>query len=157
MKVKECIDYVDRLKPNAYDEDLKYMWLNDVEKDIFDNVVMLAEPPKPPTQTDEEPDSPESEEENKPEDKNNAQDENKPEKLEFIPLVEGIDEERELTAQKPYETIYVYYLCAMIDYWNNEIAGYQNNMTLYNERYSGFAAEWRRKKMPKYSGRIVGL
>lgn len=54
MKVKECIDYVDRLKPNAYDEDLKYMWLNDVEKDIFDNVVMLTELPEPPTQTDEE-------------------------------------------------------------------------------------------------------
>lgn len=154
MKVKECIDYVDRLKPNAYDEDLKYMWLNDVEKDIFDNVVMLAEPP---IQTGEESDSPESEEGNKAENENNAQDENKPEKLEFIPLVEGRDEERELTAQKPYETIYVYYLCAMIDYWNNEIAGYQNNMTLYNERYSGFAAEWRRKRMPKYSGRIVGL
>ena len=172
MNVKECFDIIDRLKPNACSEDLKYMWLNDVEKDIFDNVIMRARPPKRPDYTGEKTEDLKDEKtafkhsahksvspEKGPDDAFSQYENtlNERKRLKFIPFVEGKDEGRKLIAQKPYETIYVYYLCAMIDYWNNELNGYQNNMTLYNERYAAFAAEYRRKRMPKYSGRIKGL
>lgn len=137
MKVKECFDMVDMLKPNAYDESLKYKWLNMVEKDIFDNIILLAKPPKKPPM-------PEGETDNK-------------KKLVFEPYVEGIDEEKELIAYSPFDMLYVYYICAQIDYWNNEITSYSNSMAMYNERYQSFAAEYRRRFMPKKEEKIIHI
>ena len=137
MKVKECFDMVDMLKFNTYDESLKYKWLNTVEKDIFDNIILLAKPPKKPPM-------PEGETDNK-------------KKLVFEPYVEGIDEEKELIAYSPFDMLYVYYICAQIDYWNNEITSYSNSMAMYNERYQSFAAEYRRRFMPKKEEKIIHI
>ena len=137
MKIKECFDMIDMLKPNAYDESLKYKWLNTVEKDIFDNIILLAKPPKKPPM-------PEGETDNK-------------KKLVFEPYVEGIDEEKELIAYSPFDMLYVYYICAQIDYWSNEITSYSNSMAMYNERYQSFAAEYRRRFMPKKEEKIIHI
>ena len=137
MKIKECFDMIDMLKPNAYDESLKYKWLNTVEKDIFDNIILLAKPPKKPPM-------PEGEMDNK-------------KKMVFEPYVEGIDEEKELIAYSPFDMLYVYYICAQIDYWNNEITSYSNSMAMYNERYQSFAAEYRRRFMPKKEEKIIHI
>lgn len=137
MKIKECFDMIDMLKPNAYDESLKYKWLNTVEKDIFDNIILLAKPPKKPPM-------PEGETDNKKE-------------MVFEPYVEGIDEEKQLIAYSPFDMLYVYYICAQIDYWNNEITSYSNSMAMYNERYQSFAAEYRRRFMPKKEEKIIHI
>ena len=133
MKVKECFDMVDMLKFNPYDESLKYKWLNTVEKDIFDNIILLAKPPMPEDESDNK------------------------KKLVFEPYVEGIDEEKELIAYSPFDMLYVYYICAQIDYWSNEITSYSNSMAMYNERYQSFAAEYRRRFMPKKEEKIIHI
>lgn len=158
MKIKECFDMIDMLKPNAYDESLKYKWLNTVEKDIFDNIILLAKPPKKPPMPEGETDN------KKGTAKINAgaqsaifQGEIPDHKMVFEPYVEGIDEEKELIAYSPFDMLYVYYICAQIDYWNNEITSYSNSMAMYNERYQSFAAEYRRRFMPKKEEKIIHI
>ena len=46
--------------------------------------------------------------------------------------VAGVDEEKELIAYSPFDMLYVYYICAQIDYWNNEITSYSNSMADQN-------------------------
>jgi len=64
----------------------------------------------------------------------------------------GEDGERELLVSSPYDDIYFYYACAMIDFSNNEIAEYNNNMALFNEIYSAFTKDYIRNNMPDNSG-----
>jgi hypothetical protein len=72
---------------------------------------------------------------------------------EFIPLVKG-DEEKEVLIPSLYSEIYYYYLAAKIDFVNDEIASYNNNMALYNSMYTDFAAYYRRNHVPKQTGEI---
>lgn len=43
MKLKECIEYVDRLKPNAFSNDQKTHWINEIEG-RFQTDVLLFDP-----------------------------------------------------------------------------------------------------------------
>ena len=67
---------------------------------------------------------------------------------EFTPYTEA-DDEAELLVPFPYDSIYIDYLSAKIDFANGEIASYNNNMTLYNKAYDNFANYYRRNHMPK--------
>lgn len=55
----------------------------------------------------------------------------------------------DLLVSIPYTDMYRYYINAKIDESNNEIASYNNNMTLYNAVFDQFAAYYRRNHMPK--------
>lgn len=57
-------------------------------------------------------------------------------------------EDAELLMPAPYENIYVYYLCAMIDYFQQELNLYANDMTMFNSLFAEAGAWWRRNNRP---------
>ena len=61
----------------------------------------------------------------------------------YVPLTEN-DPERELCIKEMYTDIYKFYLFAMIDFYNNETARYQNSYAMYNVMYEEFANYWNR-------------
>lgn len=58
----------------------------------------------------------------------------------------------ELLMPEPHDNIYVLYLCAQIDYYNQESALYTNDMTVFNGAYDDTCAWWRRTHRPKDHG-----
>ena len=53
-----------------------------------------------------------------------------------------------LLAPKPYDRMYVYFLCAQIDMQNQEFDLYQNNAALYNTAFNDYAAYYNRLIRP---------
>lgn len=60
----------------------------------------------------------------------------------FTPLVLPDDEDKMLAAPLPYDKLYRYYLCAMIDYANGEYDKYQNSMAMFNESWGDYWRYW---------------
>lgn len=56
--------------------------------------------------------------------------------------------DHELLMPAPYDYIYVYYLCALIDQANEESALYANDMAIANSAISEARAWWRRHHRP---------
>lgn len=54
-----------------------------------------------------------------------------------------------LLAPKPYDRMYVYFLCAQIDMQNQEFDLYQNNAALYNVAFNDYAAYYNRLIRPQ--------
>lgn len=67
---------------------------------------------------------------------------------EYVPITED-DVERELCITEMYTDIYKFYLFAMIDFYNNETARYQNSYAMYNTVYQDFANYWNRNHRHK--------
>ena len=59
------------------------------------------------------------------------------------------DLETELLVPAPYDEMYVYWLQAQIDYWNQELSKYNNSVAMYNTAYSEFERWYIRNHMPK--------
>lgn len=66
----------------------------------------------------------------------------------FAPYTDGTSLDRELLVPSPFDDIYLYWVAAQIDYWNDEIEGYNNNMGMYTNAYNEFANDYRRTHMP---------
>ena len=49
-----------------------------------------------------------------------------------------------LLVEVPYDDIYLNYLTAMVDYYNNDISSYQNSMTVFNNTYNEYLKYYRR-------------
>lgn len=62
------------------------------------------------------------------------------------------EEDPELLLPFPHDMVYVYYLVAQIDYNNQDIALYANDMTTYNAAMAEARAWWRRNHRPKDAG-----
>ena len=73
-------------------------------------------------------------------------------KREEIIYRSGEDGNTELLVLPPFDEIYYYYVSAMIDFANNEISSYTNNMILYNDKFDEFAKNYRRNNMPESFG-----
>lgn len=58
-------------------------------------------------------------------------------------------EDGELLMPAPYENIYVYYLIAMIDFYNQETGLYMNDMQMFNALFGEACAWWRRNNAPE--------
>ena len=69
----------------------------------------------------------------------------------------GEDGERKLLVSSPYDDMYFYYVSAMIDFSNNEIGEYNNNMALFNEKYTAFAKDYRRNNLPRNQGGFTNV
>lgn len=67
---------------------------------------------------------------------------------EFIPFQEG-EEERELTVPVPYTDIYVFYLAAMMDFYNGDSGRYNDTMVLFNQAWEDYAAHYMERYKPK--------
>lgn len=69
----------------------------------------------------------------------------------FVPFALPDDEDAQLAAPVPYDKLYRYYLCAMIDYANGEYDKYQNSMAMFNESYGDF---WRHYIKTAHADRV---
>lgn len=54
-----------------------------------------------------------------------------------------------LLVDGPFAELYVYYVSAMIDYYNRETVAYNNGMDLFNALYAEYFAFYNRRHMPK--------
>lgn len=66
--------------------------------------------------------------------------------------VSSFPDDRELLMPPPYEEIYQLYLVAKIDYYNNEIDMYTNDLMVYEEMLAEAKAWWRRSNKPPHRG-----
>ena len=62
-----------------------------------------------------------------------------------------------LAMPPPYDTVYELYLCAMIDFANEETDLYADDMALFNQRYAEAIAFWRRTHRLPPSGGFQGV
>ncbi len=60
-----------------------------------------------------------------------------------------LDMDTVLMVPEPYSDVYIKYLCAQVDYYNAELARYNNSMVMYNVALSSFADWYNRHNMPK--------
>ena len=68
---------------------------------------------------------------------------------------ETTDVETELLVPDDYAELYIYYLAAMIDFYNNETARYSNDMSMYNETYAAYARLENITDPPESSGNFI--
>lgn len=68
--------------------------------------------------------------------------------VEFNGYDDDTDLSTELIAPAPYDSVYIRWLEAQIDYANNEYDKYNNSIALYNTEYSSFARFYNRTHMP---------
>lgn len=68
--------------------------------------------------------------------------------LTFVPFREG-EEEKELIVKIPYTDIYIYYMAAMIDFYNGDSSRYNDTMVLFNNVWDEYAAYYRENNKPK--------
>ena len=61
-------------------------------------------------------------------------------------------EDTETVLSAPQDGIYPKYLMAQIDYYNQESAMYENDMTIFNAAYDDVMAWWRRNHMKESKG-----
>lgn len=98
MTVDELFRYIDDIKPNAFDERAKLVWLNELEAMIQQEVFLIETPE----------------------------------------LYISISETLKLT--EPHDSVYRYYMQAMVDFHNGEY-------DKYNATYEMFNAKWKNMEM----------
>ena len=62
---------------------------------------------------------------------------------------EAVDMDTELLVDAPYDEMYIRWLEAQIDYYNGEIARYNNSMMMYQTAYDTYSRYYNRTHMPK--------
>lgn len=65
------------------------------------------------------------------------------------------DENSELILPRDKDDAYVYYLMAMMDLANEDIAMYNNNIAMANELVKAFQKQYRRENLPKKNTKIT--
>ena len=66
--------------------------------------------------------------------------------------VNTFPEDAKLLMCAPYDNIYELYLAAMIDYYNQDGALYENDMVMFNAAFDEARAWWRRNNRPASRG-----
>lgn len=70
------------------------------------------------------------------------------EQVNFNGYDEDTDLSTELIVHAPYDSVYIRWLEAQIDYANNEYDKYNNSIELFNTAYTSFARHYNRTHMP---------
>ena len=71
------------------------------------------------------------------------------EQVEFNGYDEDTDLSTELLVPAPYDSIYIRWLDAQVDYANGEYDRYNNGVQVYNDAYTAFERFYNRTHMPK--------
>ena len=71
------------------------------------------------------------------------------EQVEFNGYDEDTDLSTELLVPAPYDSVYVLWLSAQIDFANGEYDRYNNGVLAYNDAYTAYANHYNRTHMPK--------
>lgn len=66
----------------------------------------------------------------------------------FVGYTEA-DDQAELIAMAPHDSIYIRWLEAQIDYYNGDLRRYSNSIIMFNETYAEFASWYNRTHRPK--------
>lgn len=66
----------------------------------------------------------------------------------FMPYTERDDMETKLLVPAPFDNVYVLWLEAQIDYYNGEMARYNNSMTMFNTAYENYQRWYNRTHLP---------
>lgn len=122
MTIREAIDRCNTLKPNQYPDDMKMTWLSELDTRIYNDIFLTHE------------DNP------------------------YVVVAEVTkeneihfpyeDDEQMLLAEEPYDVLYVSYLKAKIDEYNEETTRYANSSAEYNSQYQDYARFYNRAHMP---------
>lgn len=67
----------------------------------------------------------------------------------------GTDDDTELFAGAPYDSVYDLYVCAMMDFFNREMTAYNNSAALYTSALNEFKSWYIRTHRPPKSGGII--
>ncbi len=70
------------------------------------------------------------------------------EKISFEPYTDETDVETALLVPHPYDSLYISWLSAQVDYHNGEIKRYSNSYAVFNNEYSDYANYYNRTHMP---------
>lgn len=127
MTLRECIDEIDEIEPNAYSDDHKTAWILRAEGSVATGIYLL-----PPSAVA------------------TLADTGNYSLLDY-PLLDY-----PLLAPPPFDKLYPLYLHAMIHYANSEYERYQNDMQLYNAAYGEFARWFAGKYQPALTIRRLG-
>ena len=65
-----------------------------------------------------------------------------------VEMTDFDDDNNELIAPAPYDSLYINYIIAKIHQYTNETVRYNNSMIIFNQEYQEFANYWNRKYMP---------
>lgn len=98
MKAQDIIDRVDRVKPNAFANEDKLMWLNEVEGKVQTEILLK--------------------------------------RIDDVKQLGSVMDE--LIVPFPYDSLYDFYLQAMVDFHNREYNEYVNTSELYNQKWKEF-------------------
>jgi hypothetical protein len=71
------------------------------------------------------------------------------EEITFNGYDENTPQDTVLLVPAPYDDIYIFWLQMWIDYWNGELARYNNSTAMYKTAYSNFERAYNREHMPK--------
>lgn len=127
MTVSQVLAYVDDVKPNQYDDDIKIKWLSALEGRIFNDVINthMRNYDELIEDTEEETYS----------------------YTEFGGL-DSWDMETQLVVPDEYAELYSLYIMAKIDFSNGETDRYQNSSLMFNASYNDFTAWYNRTHKP---------
>ena len=137
MTIQELLNQVDDLKPNQYTDANKLAWLSKIERTLY--VELFSKHEDDPTE--EISVDPETGEETVTRG--------------FNDYTEDTDQDTELLVPEPYTDLYLHYICAQIDYWNGEMARYQNSSLMFNTAYQNFVNYWVREHKTLQDGCLV--
>lgn len=148
MTLREVIDRIDDLKPNTYEETHKVRWISELDARIY-NDVFLTHEGNPYTR-----EKPVEEEEN--EDVIDfTKKEEEPKIYLELPYTVEYAAEITLLAEFPHDELYVAYLEAKIDEYNQETARYNNSSAKFNNLYMDYCAWYNRTHMPIERGKYA--
>ena len=123
MYVNQILAQVDEIKPNTYDENIKIIWLSELEGRVFNDLVLTPEH-----------ELVEDEEGNMVE-----------------PTFDGFDEtseNEELMIPDTYADVYRNWLIAQIDYANGESDRFNNSMVMFNSSLKEYYDFYNRTHKP---------
>ncbi len=66
------------------------------------------------------------------------------------------DDNTELLVTSPYDEIYIFYLCAMTDYYNEELDAYENDALIFEKKFSEFKAYYGKNNSSTEKANIYG-
>ena len=65
-----------------------------------------------------------------------------------VEMTDFSDDDNELIAPSPYDSLYINYIIAQINKYNNETVRYNNAMIIFNNEYQDYANWYNRTKLP---------
>lgn len=119
MTLIEAINSIDEFKPNGYTQENKISWLSDLDGMIKKTVIDTH------FYNDDE------------------------EEIEFDGYDEDTPHDTELIVKFPFESIYLYWLEAKIDYYNGEIARYNNSILMFSDMFNQWKNDYNASHSPK--------